>query len=123
MEQPTHRQIAQQLREKTLSEERFRLAASHIDEAFWLSCPDERKVYYVSPAYETIIGRSCDSLYADPASWIESLHPEDRKRIREAIGTRGPGLHRLERRKPTLKQFGDDTPYLRGVRVPQGDEP
>ena len=96
MEQPTHRQIEQQLREKTLSEERFRLAASHIDEAFWLSCPDERKVYYVSPAYETIIGRSCDSLYADPASWIESLHPEDRKRIREAIGTRGPGLHRLE---------------------------
>jgi len=94
MEQPTHRQIDRQLREKTLSEEQFRLVASHIDEAFWLSSPDEREVHYVSPAYETIIGRSCDSLYADPRSWIESLHPEDRQQIREAIGTRGLGLDR-----------------------------
>jgi diguanylate cyclase (GGDEF)-like protein/PAS domain S-box-containing protein len=93
MEKPTHRQIEQQLREKTLSEERFRLVASHIDEAFWLSCPDEREIYYVSPTYETIVGRSCDSLYADPASWIESLHPDDAQRVREAMGTCSPDLN------------------------------
>ena len=34
MDQPTHTQIEAQLRAKTLSEERFRLVASHIDEAF-----------------------------------------------------------------------------------------
>ena len=97
MEQPTHTQIEAQLRAKTLSEERFRLVASHIDEAFWLSSPDESEIYYVSPAYETIVGRSCDSLYADPTSWIESLQTDDRQRIREAMGTRGPGPHRDKR--------------------------
>ena len=96
MDQPTHRQIEGH-RKETLSEERFRLVASHINEAFWLTSPEERDVYYVSPAYETIVGRSCDSLYADPVSWIESLHPEDRQGIREAMGTRGPGLHRDKR--------------------------
>ena len=97
MDQPTHTQIEAQLRAKTLSEERFRLVASHIDEAFWLSSPDESEIYYVSPAYETIVGRSCDSLYADPTSWIESLQTDDRQRIREAMGTRGPGPHRDKR--------------------------
>ena len=51
----------------------------------------------MSPAYETIVGRSCDSLYADPTSWIESLQTDDRQRIREAMGTRGPGPHRDKR--------------------------
>ncbi len=115
MEQPTHRQIEEQLRSKTLSEERFRLVASHIDEAFWLSSPDEREIYYVSPAYETIIGRSGDSLYADPASWIESLHTEDRQRIREAIGTRGPGTHRDNRKGEYRVTTPDGA--LRWVRI------
>ncbi len=96
-DQPTQRQIEQRPCRETLSEEQFRLIAPHIDEAFWLSSPDEREVYYVSPKYETTVGGSCDSLYADPASWIESLHPEDRQRIREIAGTRGPGLDRSQR--------------------------
>ena len=95
-QRPTRRQIDQQPRRETLSEERFRLIAPHIDEAFWLSSPDEREVYYVSPKYETTVGRTCESLYADPTSWIESLHPEDRQRIRDAADTRGSDLDRLD---------------------------
>jgi len=79
------------------SEERFRLLASHIDEAFWLVSPDERELYYVSPAFETIVGRSCDSLYADPASWIDALHPDDQRTVRAEVSARGPGPHRDER--------------------------
>jgi PAS domain S-box-containing protein len=38
-------------------------------------------VLYVSPAYETIWGRSCQSLYDDPRSWSYGIHPEDRERM------------------------------------------
>ena len=31
-----------------------------------------------SPAYEAIWGRSCESLYAQPLGWFESIYPEDR---------------------------------------------
>ncbi len=79
------------------SEERFRLLASHIDEAFWLVSPDERELYYVSPAYETIVGRSCDSLYTEPTSWIDVLHPDDQRAVRAEAKERGSGEHRDER--------------------------
>ncbi|MBL8152285.1 MAG: PAS domain-containing protein, partial [Blastocatellia bacterium] len=36
------------------------------------------KVLYVSPAYEEIWGQSCDTLYQNPWSWIEAIHPEDK---------------------------------------------
>ena len=79
------------------SEERFRLLASHVDEAFWLVSPDESELYYVSPAYETIVGCSCESLYADPTSWIDVLHPDDQLAVRAEAKERGSGAHRDER--------------------------
>ena len=74
------------------SEDRFRLLALHIDQAFWMTSPDERDLYYVSPAYEAILGRSCESLYADPSSWIDCLHQEDRRAVRAAVHKR-PEMH------------------------------
>jgi PAS domain S-box-containing protein len=39
---------------------------------------------YISPGYEEIWGRSCESLYATPQSWLEAIHPEDRARVQDA---------------------------------------
>jgi len=33
---------------------------------------------YVSPAYEQIFGRTTASLYEDPETWAQAIHPEDR---------------------------------------------
>ena len=63
------------------SEERIRLIAEGIREVFWVGSSDWKEVYYVSPAYENIWGRSVESLYEQPFSWMESLPPEDRRRI------------------------------------------
>ncbi len=64
------------------SEERFRQLAENITESiFWMSEPTAMKTLYISPAYERIWGRSCDSLYANFMSWIEAIHPDDRQRI------------------------------------------
>jgi diguanylate cyclase (GGDEF)-like protein/PAS domain S-box-containing protein len=60
------------------SEQRFRQLAEHIDDVLFLEDLDATEVYYVSPAYERIWGRTCASLYADPASGRAAIHPDDR---------------------------------------------
>jgi PAS domain S-box-containing protein len=64
-------------------EERFRQLTESIREVFYLTEWDPeapvQKVLYVSPAYETVWGRSCQSLYDDPRSWSYDIHPEDRE--------------------------------------------
>lgn len=66
-------------------EERFRQVTESIREVFYLTEWDPsapvKKVLYVSPAYETIWGRSCQSLYDDPRSWSYDIHPSDRERM------------------------------------------
>ncbi|HTH47596.1 MAG TPA: ATP-binding protein [Candidatus Limnocylindria bacterium] len=66
------------------SEERFRQLADNIHEIFWICSPPLDKILYVSPAYEKIWGRSCDSLYQSPRDWLEAVHPDDRERVRDA---------------------------------------
>jgi two-component system cell cycle sensor histidine kinase/response regulator CckA len=63
------------------SEQRFRQVTDNIDEVFWLTDLAEQRVIYISPAYEKIWGRTCESLHADPQSWLKAIHPEDAQRI------------------------------------------
>jgi PAS domain S-box-containing protein len=66
------------------SEQRFRQLAENIAEVFWMVDPVTKKMLYVSPAYQEIWGRSCESLYRDPLDWTHAIHPEDRGRVTEA---------------------------------------
>jgi PAS domain S-box-containing protein len=59
------------------SEEKFRQLAENIREVFWILSPAGNRVLYVSPAYEQVWGRTCESLYDNPRSWKEAIHPED----------------------------------------------
>ncbi|NMF65975.1 PAS domain-containing protein [Brasilonema octagenarum] len=63
------------------SEERFRQIAENIQDVFWISDPVKQQLIYVSPAYERIWGRKCESLYANWNDWIDSLHPDDKERV------------------------------------------
>jgi PAS domain S-box-containing protein len=36
------------------------------------------EIIYVNPAYEQIWGRTCESLYQNPMSWLDAILPEDR---------------------------------------------
>ncbi|HEX9787704.1 MAG TPA: PAS domain-containing protein [Candidatus Binatia bacterium] len=66
------------------SEERFRQLAENIGEVFWLSTPDKSRMIYVSPGYQKIWGRSCQSLYDSPRDWLAAIHPDDRDPVIEA---------------------------------------
>lgn len=63
------------------AERHFRLLAENVGEVFWLASPDQRKVYYINPAFDRIWGRSREEFKQNPFVWLESIHPEDRPRI------------------------------------------
>jgi diguanylate cyclase (GGDEF)-like protein/PAS domain S-box-containing protein len=65
------------------SESMFRQLAENIRDVFFLLNADSNRTLYVSPAYEEIWGRSCESAYANPGSWAEAIHPDDRASIDE----------------------------------------
>jgi PAS domain S-box-containing protein len=64
------------------SEEKFRQLAENIGQVFWMLSPTAEECFYVSPAYERIWGRTCESIYRNPLSWQQALHPDDVERAR-----------------------------------------
>lgn len=63
------------------TEERFRQMADNIQEIFWILDPQTKEVSYASPAFEQICELPLDSLYANPTSYRELIHPQDRPRV------------------------------------------
>jgi PAS domain S-box-containing protein len=66
------------------SEERFRQIAENIQEAFWMTDPENHSLLYISPAYETIWGRRCADILKNPSDWLKAVHPDDRGRVASA---------------------------------------
>jgi PAS domain S-box-containing protein len=85
----THRKTAEEA--LRISEERFRQLAENIREVFWIGSPDWNEVFYVSPGYEEIWGRSCESLYQYPRSWLEAVVEEDREQVLQDLKRRSAG--------------------------------
>lgn len=73
-----HREIASAL---DSTEREFHQMANSIQEVFWMLDAENMKVLYVNQAYETITGRSCQSVRDAPKSYEEVIHPEDRVRV------------------------------------------
>jgi PAS domain S-box-containing protein len=73
------------------SEEQFRQLAENIREVFWVMPPSADEILYVSPAYESIWGRSCESLYRNLMSWAEAIHPGDAARAHATFGRQVQG--------------------------------
>ncbi len=65
------------------SEERFRELAENIREVFYIH--EEGRPSYVSPAFAEIWGRAPQTLYEDPNSFWETIHPEDRDHVKGLI--------------------------------------
>jgi len=52
---------------------------------FWIKNSDFTEQIYISPAYENIWGRPCESMYDDPMSWTEYVLPKDLQRIMATV--------------------------------------
>jgi PAS domain S-box-containing protein len=73
------------------SEQNYRLLVENIHEVFWVVSKDWKKIHYVSPAYENVWGRSCESLYAAPNSWMDAVIPQDKEKVAQTIKAAGRG--------------------------------
>jgi PAS domain S-box-containing protein len=59
----------------------FVLLRIDLHEGFWMIDAETKKALFVNPAYETITGRSCESLHENPTSYEELIHVEDRVHV------------------------------------------
>jgi len=76
-EDVTERKRAEQILRN--SEEKFRQLAENIHEVFFVMTPEGAEVLYISPAFEEVWERSLESIYLNPMSWVEAIHPDDRE--------------------------------------------
>src|SRR5882757_6927482 len=76
-----HRQHRQTAGALHTTEHEFQQMADNIQEIFWILDARTRKTIYANQAYETITGRSCQSLQEDPFSYEKTIHPEDRAHV------------------------------------------
>jgi PAS domain S-box-containing protein len=59
----------------------YQQMADSIDEIFWLLDASTMQVIAVNRAYETVTGRSLESIKDDPSSYENLIHPGDRARV------------------------------------------
>lgn len=102
-----------------LSEARFRQLTENIQQVFWMRDLEKNQVVYVSPAYEQIWRRSCESLYQDAASWIAAIHPEDRDRILAISDSIHPSAYDVEFR---ILRPGGEIRWIRNRAFPIKNE-
>ena len=67
------------------AEASFRQLAEHIQEVLWMIDQRTQELIYISPMYQQIWGRTCQSLYKQPHSFLDAVHPEDRERVVAAL--------------------------------------
>ncbi|MEH1834376.1 MAG: PAS domain S-box protein [Nostoc sp.] len=78
------------------SEEKFRNFAENSHAIISIASADSFHPLYISPAYENIWGRSCQSLYDQPHSWLDAIHPDDRdcatKSVEQLLSTKSSSV-------------------------------
>ncbi|MBL0155127.1 MAG: PAS domain S-box protein [Chitinophagaceae bacterium] len=63
------------------SEEVFRQIADNVNEVLWLRDASNKHLLYINPSYEKVFGRTCKSLYQDPASFLTAVHTDDMEMV------------------------------------------
>ncbi len=91
------------------SEEKFRQLAENIREVFYIS--EQEYIRYVSPAYMEIWGRPPQNLYEEPKSILDTVHPEDRDRVKRSLEKKSQGeaeeVYRIVRPDGSIRWIKD----------------
>lgn len=80
------------------SEEKFRSLAENLNDVVWLAEPDGSRIHFVNAAYERVWGKTCESLYRSPRSFLDSVHPEDRSKVEAQLPGHALGQWDIEYR-------------------------
>jgi len=63
------------------SKEKFQQISESVEEVFWLADSRNMEILYANPAYEKVWGISCQSLYEDPKSFLDSIYAADQPAV------------------------------------------
>jgi len=74
------------------TEDIFQRFAQNLPSVLWIFDADFTRAVYISPAYETVWGRSLESVHADPRTFLEVVHPDDLDTVRSAMERAREGL-------------------------------
>jgi len=77
--------INRDVTERRRRQRQLEVIVERIDEAIYLVSEDEDSPVFLSDAYEDLTGLSLETLYDDPWTFVEQIHPDDRQRYREFL--------------------------------------
>jgi PAS domain S-box-containing protein len=108
--------LRQQLEHIQQNEQRFRALAEASSQAVWISRP-ERNPLESSADQQWLIGTSSEPLQGSPRTWLETIHPGDREKLRAAWERALAGRASYECEFRLLRPDGSSTP-MRARSVP-----
>ncbi|MFA5908270.1 MAG: PAS domain S-box protein [Vicinamibacterales bacterium] len=102
------------------SEARFRELADNLRDVFYTFDPRSGRTLYVSPAYEQIWQRTCESLYRVPFSYREAVYPDDLPLVVDANRRQQQGLatdieYRIRRPSGEIRWIRDHSSPVRSA--------
>ena len=73
--------VIERTEELGISHIQFQNLIENISGIYWIMDIQTYKGLYISPSYETLWGRKCESFYKDSSDFIHAVHPVDRNRL------------------------------------------
>jgi PAS domain S-box-containing protein len=83
-------QVAEQRRREE-TESRLAELSRSVCDVLWMFDADWEELLFVNRAYEEVYGGDVDRLRADPSTFLENVHPEDRDRVQESMARLSAG--------------------------------
>jgi len=71
-------------RERDETEARLRQIAAHTQDVLWMFSGDWADLLFINEPYERVYGGSIERLRAEPVSFLELIHPDDRQAVEAA---------------------------------------
>jgi PAS domain S-box-containing protein len=65
--------------------------ADSTDDVLWVFTAEFADLLFVNDSYESVYGGTIADLHADPTAFLETIHPEDRSRVREGMAELSDG--------------------------------
>jgi len=78
-------------RERDRTEARLREIAAKTADVLWTFSADWDELLFLNPAYESVYGEPVDAVEAEPRSFLDCTHPDDRQAVRDAMGRLSAG--------------------------------
>jgi PAS domain S-box-containing protein len=105
------------------SETRYSLLLNSIPEVFWMVSADFQQVLFVSPSYEQIWGRTCESLLAEPRDWLAAVVEEDQAGVAAVIDIVGKGtVEQIDFPEFRIRRPDGTLRWIKAKAVPLRDE-